>query len=95
MPHIPGHQGDPPGVYKPRMQITDKGSTALEQEPYVPIDTDVIRKLFTLGFSKEALMNFMGVEDEDNPDVEEAFKVGKVNFNNLQACVDRIKAIRD
>ena len=41
MPHIPGHQGDPPGVYKPRMQITDKGSTALEQEPYVPIDTDV------------------------------------------------------
>ena len=74
MPHIPGHQGDPPGVYKPRMQITDKGSTALEQEPYVPIDTDVIRKLFTLGFSKEALMNFMGVEDEDNPVVDEAFK---------------------
>ena len=23
------------------------------------------------------------------------FKDGKVNFNNLQACVDRIKAIRD
>tara|TARA_R100000789_G_scaffold100155_1_gene108981 strand:- start:65 stop:868 length:804 start_codon:yes stop_codon:yes gene_type:complete len=73
MPHIPGHQGDPPGVYKPRMQITDKGSTALEQEPYVPIDTGVLLKLFNLGFSREALMNFMGVEEKDNPDVEEAF----------------------
>ena len=74
MPDIPNHPDNRPGVYKPRMRITEEGSTSLEQEPYVPIDIDVIRKLFNIGFNKKTLMDFMEVEDEDNPDVEEAFK---------------------
>ena len=70
---MPQNQSNIPGVYKPRMEITAKGNIPLEQEPYVPIDTDILLKLFNLGFSREALMNFMGVEEKDNIDVEEAF----------------------
>ena len=46
------------------------------------------------------IQKLLAIESEGLPtkkraQIFQAFKDGKVNFNNLQACVDRIKAIRD
>tara|TARA_R100000008_G_C3579125_1_gene167243 strand:+ start:575 stop:745 length:171 start_codon:yes stop_codon:yes gene_type:complete len=46
------------------------------------------------------IQKLLAIESEGLPtkkraQIFQAFKDGKVNFNNLQACLDRIKAIRD
>ena len=46
------------------------------------------------------IQKLLAIESEGLPtkkraQIFQAFKDCKVNFNNLQACVDRIKAIRD
>ena len=40
-------------------------------------------------------MESEGLPTKRRAQIFQAFKDGKVNFNNLQDCVDRIKAIRD
>ena len=40
-------------------------------------------------------MESEGLPTKKRAQIFQAFKDGKVNFNNLQDCLDRIKAIRD
>ena len=74
MPHIPGHQNNIPGVYKPSYgagKALDAG-IELENEPYVPINTQSLLELFQLGFTKETLSDFMGKNINDKS-VTEAY----------------------
>lgn len=49
----------------------------------------------TAFIQKLLAMESEGLPTKRRAQIFQAFKDGKVNFNNLQACVDRIKAIRD
>ena len=67
MPHIPNHPNNRPGVYKPSYGagIARDAGVLLENEPYVPINTQSLLELFQLGFTKETLSDFMGKNIND------------------------------
>jgi|TARA_Y100000310_G_C20466796_1_gene708048 hypothetical protein len=69
---MPQNQINIPGAYNPGKYIRAT-NIPLEQEKYVPINTEVLLKLFNLGFTEEALMNFMGHET-DKKDANKVFK---------------------
>jgi len=80
MPHIPNHPDNKPGVYKPNYKsLALNAGILLENEPYVPINTQSLLELFQLGFTKETLSDFMG-KDINDKSVTEAYSriMGKV-----------------
>ena len=69
---MPQNQSNIPGVYKPG-RYNRNTNLPLEQEKYVPINTEGLLKLFNLGFTEESLMDFMGY-GTDEKDVKKGFK---------------------
>ena len=72
---MPQNQSNIPGVYKPTAgapRALEVG-VQLHEEEYIPIPTDSLLELFKLGFTKESLADFMGVTDENDKSLNEAF----------------------